>query len=102
MEEAEYEFMVTQVDLLKDIQQKRLGSVVFDIPIENINRELTDEINDMCQQHKGQKPLRIQVYDEGRRHQVTLRVQGSGIQMDPELYHWVQSKTDTFQLRIDS
>ena len=102
MEEAEYEFMVTQVDLLKDIQQKRLGSVVFEIPIENINRELTDEINDMCQQHKGQKPLRIQVYDEGRRHQVTLRVQGSGIQMDPELYHWVQSKTDTFQLRIDS
>lgn len=92
MEEAEYEFQVSQVDMLKEVQEKRLESVTLEIPIEHIDSTLTDEIAELCQAHKGQKLLRVTVYDEAKRHSVTLRVQGSGIEMNHKLYHELKTK----------
>jgi len=102
MEEAEYEFQVTQVDMLKEVQQKRLKAVNLEIPVANIDRALTDEIADICHKYPGPTPLKLTVFDPGRRHQVTMRVQGNGISVNHELYHWFQSKADTFQLKIDN
>ena len=83
LEEAEYEFAVQQVQLIKEAQ-KDLRSITLQIPIENVQPDLIDELIDITKQYPGETSLRLEIFDTIRQNVITFNA--SPIQMSSELY----------------
>ena len=83
LEEAEYEFAVQQVQLIKKAQ-KDLRSITLQIPIENVQPDLIDELMDITKQYPGETSLRLEIFDTIRQNVITFNA--SPIQMSSELY----------------
>ena len=83
LEEAEYEFAVQQVQLIKEAQ-KDLRSITLQIPIENVQPDLIDELMDITKQYPGETSLRLEIFDTIRQNVITFNA--SPIQMSSELY----------------
>jgi DNA polymerase-3 subunit alpha len=83
IEEAEYEFAVQQVQLIKEAQ-KDLRSITLQIPIENVQPDLIDELMDITKQYPGETSLRLEIFDTIRQNVITFNA--SPIQMSSELY----------------
>ena len=83
LEEAEYEFAVQQVQLIKEAQ-KDLRSIALQIPIENVQPDLIDELMDITKQYPGETSLRLEIFDTIRQNVITFNA--SPIQMSSELY----------------
>ena len=92
MEEAEYEFVAQQVELLKDTQDKHLEMLTLRIPIENVTKELNDELSEQISAHPGRAKLKIQISDASQHNMVTFVAQSHPIRMDKEFYHWLKLK----------
>lgn len=86
-EEAEYEFALQQVQLIKDAQ-KDLHSITLQIPIENIQPDLIDNLSEMTQQYTGTTPLHVQIFDTIKQNVITFNA--NPIRMDQTFYHWLQ------------
>ena len=83
IEEAEYEFAVQQVQQIKEAQ-KDLRSITLQIPIENVQPDLIDELMDITKQYPGETSLRLEIFDTIRQNVITFNA--SPIQMSSELY----------------
>ena len=83
LEEAEYEFAVQQVQLIKEAQ-KDLRSITLQIPIENVQPDLIDELMDITKQYPGETSLRLEIFDTIKQNVITFNA--SPIQMSSELY----------------
>ena len=88
-EEAEYEFALQQVQMIKDAQ-KDLRSITLQIPIENVQPDLIDGLAEMTQQFAGETPLRVQIFDTIRQNVITFNA--SPIKMNKESYDWLKEK----------
>jgi DNA polymerase-3 subunit alpha len=84
IEEAEYEFALQQVQLIKDAQ-KDLRSITLHIPLENIQPDLIDELNEIIRMNPGETSLRIQVFDTIKQN--VIHFNANPIKMTPQLYH---------------
>ena len=83
VEEAEYEFSLQHVQLIKEAQ-KDLRSITLQIPIENVQPDLIDELMDITKQYPGETSLRLEIFDTIRQNVITFNA--SPIQMSSELY----------------
>ena len=83
VEEAEYEFAVQQVQMIKDAQ-KDLRSITLQIPIENVQPDLIEELMDITKQYPGETSLRLEIFDTIRQNVITFNA--SPIKMSSELY----------------
>jgi len=90
--EAEYEFVVQNVDLLKDVQEKHTEGIRIDLPITQLSRELINELGDKMQQNPGNGRVHIQVTNPINRHQVALTSRTYSIHVTPRLYRWLTRK----------
>ena len=88
-EDAEYEFALQQVQMIKDAQ-KDLRSITLQIPIDNVQPDLIDELTDITQQFAGETPLRIQIFDTIKQNVITFNA--SPIKMNKESYDWLKEK----------
>jgi DNA polymerase-3 subunit alpha len=88
-EDAEYEFALQQVQMIKDAQ-KDLRSITLQIPIDNVQPDLIDELTDMTQQFAGETPLRIQIFDTIKQNVITFNA--SPIKIEKESYNWLKEK----------
>ena len=88
-EEAEYEFALQQVQMIKDAQ-KDLRSITLQIPIDNVQPDLIDELTDITQQFAGETPLRIQIFDTIKQNVITFNA--SPIKIEKESYNWLKEK----------
>ena len=86
-EEAEYEFALQQVQMIKDAQQD-LRSITLQIPIENVQPDLIDALLEVTQQHPGETPLHVQIFDNIKQNVITFNA--SPIRMTSELFHTLQ------------
>ena len=86
-EEAEYEFALQQVQLIKDAQND-LHGITLQIPIENIQPDLIDALSEMTQQYSGNTPLRLQIFDTIKQNVITFNA--SPIRMNHPFYHWLK------------
>ena len=91
-DEAEYEFVAQQVELLKDTQEKHMDTITLRIPIEQVTKELNDELVTQLTEHPGNAKLKIQVYDESKHNVITFLAQGHSVKIDKEFYHWLKMK----------
>ena len=89
IEEAEYEFALQQVQLIKDAQ-KDLRMITLHIPIENIQPDLIDELAEKNQLFAGDTPLRLLVFDTIKQNVITLNA--APIQLNKESYAWLKEK----------
>ena len=89
IEEAEYEFALQQVQLIKDAQ-KDLRMITLHIPIENIQPDLIDELAEKNQLFAGDTPLRLLVFDTIKQNVITLNA--APIQLNKQSYAWLKEK----------
>ena len=89
VEEAEYEFALQQVQLIQDAQ-KDLRMITLQIPIENIQPDLIDELAEKNQQFAGETSLRLQVFDTIKQNVIMLNA--APIKLDKESYNWLKEK----------
>ena len=87
VEEAEYEFSLQQVQLIKEAQ-KDLRSITLQIPIENVQPDLIDELMDITKNNPGETPLRLEIFDTIKQNVVSFNA--SPIGMNYELFHQLQ------------
>ena len=89
-DEAEYEFVVQKIELLKDVQDLHLEKMTIAIPVDQVTHELADEISEMIHAHKGTVRLRVQLVDELSRSKVLLTSQSQGVHVDKTMYKWLK------------
>ena len=89
IEEAEYEFALQQVQLIQDAQ-KDLKGITLQIPIENIQPDLIDELAEKNQQFAGDTPMRLQIFDTIKQNVITLNA--APIQLNKQSYAWLKEK----------
>ena len=89
IEEAEFEFSLQQVQLIEDAQ-KHLNSLTLQIPIENIQPDLIDELAEKNQQFAGETSLRLQIFDTIKQNVIMLNA--APIKLDKESYNWLKEK----------
>jgi DNA polymerase-3 subunit alpha len=87
--EAEYEMAVQQVDLMSDAQ-KHVHLITLDIPIENIQTSLIDDLAEKCEAFAGNIPLHLRVFDEIKQNLITLIA--PSIRMDRAFYQWIKQQ----------
>ncbi len=89
-DEAEYEFVVQKVDLLKDAQATYVTDLTLTIPVENVQPEWIAQLTEQCQAHKGNIRLKIQVYDELKKNMISFTSRSYAVQVDPTFFHWLK------------
>ena len=88
--EADYEFAVQKVDLLKDAQATYVTDLTLTIPVENVQPEWIAQLTEQCQAHKGNIRLKIQVYDELKKNMISFTSRSYAVQVDPTFFHWLK------------
>ena len=90
VDEAEYEFVVQNVELLKDVQDKHAENFTLVMPVEMVTPEFTAELTEQLSKHKGRIRLQLQIYDELKQNTIKFTSQSITIHVDKELYHWLK------------
>lgn len=91
-EEAEFEFAVQKVELLKDVQDTYMSSICLAIPLENVTQELIDELVAQCESNKGKSRLCVQVQDTLHNNRVMLSSKSTRVHITPDFYKWLKMK----------
>jgi DNA polymerase-3 subunit alpha len=98
--EAEYEFVVQTVELLKDVQDKRVQYLVLRMPLHRLNSELTEMLTEEIEKHKGKTRLQIVITDGGQ--ETSFVSQKYTVRVDKDFYKWLQEQEEegTMEVRI--
>ena len=91
-DQAEFELVISQVELLNDVQRRHLEKLTLQIPLDKITPDLVDELADMCDKHPGEITLNLQVVDEQQKTALTFMVKKNKVHIDHAFYHWLQLK----------
>ena len=89
-EDAEYEFAVMNVELLKDVQAKHVETITLRIPVEQITKDFNDELTEQIKKHPGHIKVKIQVFDETKQNLITFVSHSNPISVDKDFYHWLR------------
>ena len=68
--------------------QKQVKKITLNIPIQNIQPSLIDELNYMCETHKGDIELQIRVFDTIKQNVIIMTA--PSIHIDKTFYHWIK------------
>ena len=98
--EAEYELKVTQVELLKDVQDKHFERLSLYLPAEHIVPVLVDELDEAVSKSVGKTQLQVTVIDSDSRTAVTFTSQ-RGIRMTTQLYSFLKSQIAEGVLKME-
>ena len=87
--EAEYELIVQQADMMSDAS-KHANMITIDIPLENVQPSLIDELSEICQANPGNIPLHLRIFDEIKQNIITLIA--PPVRMNQQFYHWMKQQ----------
>ena len=87
VDQAEYEFALQQVQMIKDAQ-KDLQSITLQIPLENVQPDLIDSLSEITQQHLGTTPLHVQIFDTIKQNVILFNA--SPICINQTFYRWLK------------
>ena len=91
-EEAEFEFVVQNVTMLNEVQEKRTEGLNIRLNLELINNELIDELADEIKANRGNGRLHVSIFNPMNRHQVALTSRSHAIHVTPRFYKWLAEK----------
>ena len=90
LEDANWEFRVTGVDMLGNVQQKQAQNLTLEIPIDQLSSDLTRDINETLRQHPGHLRLQMQLHDSLNHNAINFISQSVTVHVDKTLYHWLR------------
>ena len=91
-EEAEFEFVVQNVTMLNEVQEKRTEGLNIRLNLEMVNNELIDELADEIKANRGNGRLHVSIFNPMNRHQVALTSRSHAIHVTPRFYKWLAEK----------
>ena len=91
-EEAEYEFVVQQVTMLNEVQDKRTEGLSIRLSLDTLTPETIDELTDEIKASPGKARLHLSVYNPLSRQQVALTSRSQSVHVTPRLYKWLRGK----------
>ena len=66
------EFKVKEIKLLEGIAENLTESITLKLPVDRINDQMIQEIGQICQNHKGQHFLKVELIDPTKRLQLNM------------------------------
>ena len=91
-DQAEFEFVVQNVEMLNETQDKRVKGLTIRLALETVTSELIDELTDKIKENPGQERLHVNVFNPMNRHQVSLTSRSLPIRVTPRFYKWLMQK----------
>ena len=91
-EEAEFEFVVQHVDMLSDVQEKRVEGLNIRLQLDAVTREAIEELADAVKANKGPERLHVSVFNPMTRQHVALTSRSKAIRISPAFYKWLCNK----------
>ena len=105
-ETADYEFIVQHVETLSEAQAQKVTGITIHTYLDNLSRELVDELFDQVSENKGHARLSFVVHNSINKQQVEMISQTFTIKVTPKLYRWLcEKKQDgllTFTLQTNN
>ncbi len=101
-EETEYEFSITQVELLQDVQASKLNMLRLYVPIENITPQFTNELLQQCTENPGTCKLQVVVVDSDTKKGTVLN-STLNIRIDKTFYRYLRkyNKQEIFSYEVE-
>ncbi len=98
----ELELKIQKIELFNEIKDKLVDKLTLDIPLQNIDEEITVVLNDMLFKNRGNVNLFVNVYDKNSPQRVKLFARQHRLAIDAALYKSIkrlkQSGTLDFQI----
>ncbi len=91
-EDAEFEFVVQRVDMLNEVQDKRVEGISIHLSLPAITPDVIDELADQIQANKGSERLHVYVYNPLSRQQIALTSRSYAVRITPAFYKWLCTK----------
>ena len=90
--EAEFEFVVKDVVTLNRVQGERMEGIRLQMPVDKLNRELIDELNEQVKSNPGNMHLHLQLRNPLRSQNVDLTSRTGSVHVSPTFYQWLKTK----------
>ncbi|MBQ0137222.1 MAG: DNA polymerase III subunit alpha [Bacteroidales bacterium] len=92
LEEAEFEFVIKQVELLQEVQDKHMEELTIMLPIEQVTQELIMDLTETIKKHPGKALLKIEIHDPSEKNIIHFTSQSYTVHVDKEFYHRLKVK----------
>ena len=92
MEEREYEFVVSDVQALTDMQATRMEQLTIHLPLDRLDAGLIAELQEQTTAASGDLSLHLRVSDSIKRNVVTFTSRNTRVRITPEFYEWLRAK----------
>ena len=80
----EFQLRVYEVQLLESTSKNLTQSVTLHIPLEDISEEMIEQVDALCQRHKGQHKLKVIIVDKTHKMTLSLASKGRKVHADNE------------------
>ena len=79
--DMQLEFKIRNIDLLNDIGTKRTKGLQLKVPAKNVNKDLIDQIENICNEFSGSTPLYMALKDD--EENITLEMLSRKMRVKP-------------------
>ena len=91
-EQAEFELNISNVELLKDVQDLYGKGLTLRISLMNLDNELIEELNEQCKKNPGKGQLHIQIADPIHNYLIHMTSKSRYIRITTDFYRWLQTQ----------
>ncbi len=98
--ETEYECRVKDVQLLQEVQEKRVSNLTITMSVDKLTEAWASEFQEKCNAAKDDNGLTIRFrIEDGLRHNgITLTARAVHVHVTKPFYHWLRSKRNDREL----
>jgi DNA polymerase-3 subunit alpha len=90
----EFEFKVKEMNLLVDVREKMIKSVTMSISLEDITRELVNDILKLLNKNKGKTLLKFKVFEPLEKISIDLFSRGFRIELNKEVLSYLNNRRE--------
>ncbi len=92
--DGEFEFKVKEMNLLADIGEKMIKSLIISIPLESISKKLVTEILEQVQKHKGKTTLKFKVFENIQKVSIDLFSRNYRVELSKDFLRYLKNQPE--------
>ncbi|MBN1821097.1 MAG: DNA polymerase III subunit alpha [Prolixibacteraceae bacterium] len=89
-----YEFKISNIDLLSEVRKSYVKSVTINIPLEQLNKSVIEEIEHYTKNKKGKSMLKFQVFDKENNRDIEMFSRNTRINFDNDFVSFIENHPD--------
>ncbi|MBN2806309.1 MAG: hypothetical protein JXR22_06595, partial [Prolixibacteraceae bacterium] len=90
--QEQYEFKISQVELLQEVRQNKVKKISLDVSLYAITEQFVAELNQHCQHNKGNTQLEFNVFDPETKISIHLFSRNIRVNPSDEFIDYLRSK----------